>query len=79
MNSNTTNPERSPRGPGASPISPTCSPRRRGSRRHAHVTPVLQSRSLDALAGAQLHFKCENFQRVRRLQVSRRLQCRLVA
>lgn len=31
---------------------------------HAHVTPVLQSRSLDALAGAQLHFKCENFQRV---------------
>ncbi len=31
---------------------------------HAHVTPVLQSRSLDALTGAQLHFKCENFQRV---------------
>ena len=31
---------------------------------HAHVTPVLRSRSLDALAGAQLHFKCENFQRV---------------
>ena len=30
---------------------------------HAHVTPVLRSRSLDALAGAQLHFKCENFQR----------------
>ena len=31
---------------------------------HAHVTPVLRSSSLDALAGAQLHFKCENFQRV---------------
>jgi threonine dehydratase len=31
---------------------------------HAHVTPVLQSRSLDTMAGAQLHFKCENFQRV---------------
>jgi len=31
---------------------------------HAHVTPVLHSRSLDALAGAELHFKCENFQRV---------------
>ena len=31
---------------------------------HAQVTPVLRSRSLDALAGAELHFKCENFQRV---------------
>ncbi|MFY2762639.1 pyridoxal-phosphate dependent enzyme [Arenimonas sp. MALMAid1274] len=31
---------------------------------HAHRTPVLRSRSLDALAGATLHFKCENFQRV---------------
>jgi len=30
---------------------------------HAHHTPVLRSRSLDALAGAQLHFKCENLQR----------------
>lgn len=27
-------------------------------------TPVLHSRSIDALAGAELHFKCENFQRV---------------
>ncbi|MEO7916548.1 MAG: pyridoxal-phosphate dependent enzyme [Dokdonella sp.] len=27
-------------------------------------TPVLHSSSLDALAGAELHFKCENFQRV---------------
>ncbi len=31
---------------------------------HAQVTPVLRSRSLDGLTGAQLHFKCENFQRV---------------
>ncbi len=31
---------------------------------HAQVTPVLRSRSLDALVGAELHFKCENFQRV---------------
>lgn len=31
---------------------------------HAHVTPVLRSNSLDALAGCELHFKCENFQRV---------------
>ena len=31
---------------------------------HAHVTPVLRSQSLDALTGAHLHFKCENFQRV---------------
>lgn len=30
---------------------------------HAHTTPVLRSRSLDALAGAALFFKCENFQR----------------
>jgi len=30
----------------------------------AHVTPVLRSRSLDALAGCRLHFKCENLQRV---------------
>lgn len=31
---------------------------------HARVTPVLHSHSLDALTGAELHFKCENFQRV---------------
>jgi len=30
---------------------------------HARQTPVLRSRSLDALAGAELHFKCENLQR----------------
>lgn len=31
---------------------------------HAHVTPVLRSHSLDALAGCAIAFKCENFQRV---------------
>jgi len=31
---------------------------------HAHVTPVLRARSLDALAGAELHFKAEHLQRV---------------
>jgi threonine dehydratase len=31
---------------------------------HAHVTPVLRSRSLEALVGAELHFKAENLQRV---------------
>ena len=31
---------------------------------HAHVTPVMRSSSLDELAGCELHFKCENFQRV---------------
>ena len=30
---------------------------------HAVVTPVLRSDVLDALAGAELHFKCENLQR----------------
>lgn len=31
---------------------------------HAQLTPVLRSRSLDTLAGAELFFKCENLQRV---------------
>jgi threonine dehydratase len=31
---------------------------------HAQVTPVLRSRSLDALAGCELHFKCEHLQRI---------------
>ena len=31
---------------------------------HAHRTPVLRSRSLDALAGAELLFKCEQLQRI---------------
>lgn len=30
---------------------------------HAHVTPVLRSRALDALAGCALHFKAEHLQR----------------
>jgi len=30
---------------------------------HAHRTPVLRSRSLDALSGAWIAFKCENLQR----------------
>jgi len=30
---------------------------------HAHVTPVLQSSSINELVGAELFFKCENFQR----------------
>ena len=30
---------------------------------HAHVTPVLRSRTLDAMAGAELHFKAEHLQR----------------
>jgi hypothetical protein len=30
---------------------------------HAHRTPVLRSRSLDALSGAWIVFKCENLQR----------------
>ncbi|MGH8076151.1 MAG: pyridoxal-phosphate dependent enzyme [Lysobacter sp.] len=30
----------------------------------AHATPVLRSRSLDALAGCELHFKAEHLQRV---------------
>ena len=29
-----------------------------------HRTPVLACRSLDAEAGAELHFKCENFQKI---------------
>jgi len=31
---------------------------------YAHRTPVLRSRGLDLLVGAELFFKCENFQRV---------------
>ncbi len=31
---------------------------------HAHRTPVLTSRTLDAMAGARLFLKCENFQRM---------------
>jgi threonine dehydratase len=31
---------------------------------HAHRTPVLTSRSIDAMTGCRIAFKCENFQRV---------------
>jgi len=31
---------------------------------YVHVTPVLTCAAIDAEVGAQLHFKCENFQRV---------------
>ncbi|MBP7676597.1 MAG: pyridoxal-phosphate dependent enzyme, partial [Thermoanaerobaculia bacterium] len=31
---------------------------------HVHRTPVLTSRTADAVAGARLFFKCETFQRV---------------
>ncbi len=31
---------------------------------HVHRTPVLTSRQLDAITGARLFFKCENFQKV---------------
>jgi threonine dehydratase len=31
---------------------------------YAHVTPVQRSHSIDALAGCELHFKCEQLQRV---------------
>lgn len=31
---------------------------------HAHVTPVMRSRSLDEIAGCELRFKCEQLQRV---------------
>lgn len=30
---------------------------------HLHRTPVFTSRSIDAMVGAPVHFKCENFQR----------------
>jgi threonine dehydratase len=31
---------------------------------HIHNTPVLHSRSINEICGADLHFKCENFQRM---------------
>src|SRR4051812_40777593 len=31
---------------------------------HIHRTPVLTSSTLDKMAGAQLFFKCENFQKI---------------
>ncbi len=31
---------------------------------YAHVTPIVTSRTLNRLVGAQVYFKCENFQKV---------------
>ena len=31
---------------------------------HTHRTPVLRSRSLEQMVGAEIHFKAENLQRV---------------
>jgi len=33
-------------------------------RGHVHRTPVMTSRAVDGIAGARLHFKCENLQKV---------------
>ena len=33
-------------------------------RHHVHRTPVLTSRTIDAILGAEFHFKCENLQRM---------------
>ena len=33
-------------------------------RGHVHRTPVMTSRAIDGIAGARLHFKCENLQKV---------------
>ena len=33
-------------------------------RGHVHRTPVMTSKAIDAIAGARLHFKCENLQKV---------------
>lgn len=33
-------------------------------RPYIHRTPVLTNRTIDALAGARIHFKCENFQKI---------------
>ena len=33
-------------------------------RGHAHITPIMSSRSLNQKAGAEVYLKCENFQRV---------------
>ena len=31
---------------------------------HAHVTPIMTSRTLNQLTGAEVFLKCENFQRM---------------
>ncbi|MFO7654935.1 MAG: pyridoxal-phosphate dependent enzyme [Candidatus Krumholzibacteriia bacterium] len=55
------------RSPGTLPDLPTLADVRAAAVRiapHVHRTPVLTSRSLNALTGAELFFKCENLQRV---------------
>jgi hypothetical protein len=42
---------------------------------YARRTPVMRSRVMDEMAGRELLFKCEMFQRVGRVQVPRRVQC----
>ena len=37
---------------------------RQAIREFIHETPVLTSRSIDELVGANCYFKCENFQRI---------------
>ena len=41
---------------------------------HIHRTPVLTSSYLDGLTGAELYFKCENFQKAGGVQGARRLE-----
>jgi threonine dehydratase len=46
---------------------PTLADVRRAAERigeHVHATPVMRSSTIDRLAGAELHFKCENLQKV---------------
>ncbi len=31
---------------------------------YANVTPIMTSRTLNQMVGAQVYFKCENFQRI---------------
>ncbi len=53
--------------PSSIPLLPTFDDVRAASARiagHAHRTPVLTSRTADAELGAELFFKCENFQRM---------------
>ena len=33
-------------------------------RGHAHITPIMSSRTLNQIVGAEVYLKCENFQRV---------------
>ncbi|QPP08929.1 pyridoxal-phosphate dependent enzyme [Streptomyces bathyalis] len=54
-----------PAAPGTGPVTledvRTAADRLKGA---AHRTPVLRSRTLDRMVGAEVHLKCENFQRI---------------